>query len=160
MMNLFDKVKAVCALVVMGLGLAAYSAAPTVTSVTAQQRYPWNGLVDIAVTFNGAESDVAKANCTFAATNSATKTALPVLHITRNGNDSGSGNVWTRSFVWDTLADVGGMRIDDVELIARGRIYGDGLSNKEPCVSGVMTIEQGDNYGADEIVVSNVGGNF
>lgn len=59
MTNLFDKVKAVCALVVMGLGLVAHSATPTVTSVTAQQRYPLNGFVDIVVTFNRAESDVA-----------------------------------------------------------------------------------------------------
>ena len=117
MTTVFDKVKVLCALVVMGLGLAAYSAAPTVTSVTAQQRYPGSGLVDIVVMFNGTASDVAKANCTFTATDSATKTSLPAVHITREGSDSGSGNVWTRSFVWDTLADVGGTRIDDVELV-------------------------------------------
>ena len=116
-MNLFDKVKVVCALVVMGLGLAAYSAAPTVTSVTAQQRYPWNGLVDIVVTFNGAQSDVAKANCTFAATNSATKTALAIAHVTQQGNDTGSGTTWTRRFIWDTNADLGEVKIEDVELV-------------------------------------------
>ena len=32
MTNLFDKVKVVCALVVMGIGLAAYSAAPRCSS--------------------------------------------------------------------------------------------------------------------------------
>ena len=118
MTNLFDKVKAVCALVVMGLELAAYSAAPSVTSVTAQQRYPWNGLVDIVVTFNGAQSDVAKANCTFAATNSATKTALAITHVAQQGNDTGSGTTWTRRFIWDTNADLGEVKIDDVELFA------------------------------------------
>ena len=117
-MNLFDKVKAVCALVVMGLGLAAYSAPPTVASVTAQQRYPWNGLVDIVVTFNGAESDVAKANCTFAATDSATKTSLAIAHVTPQGNDTGSGTTWTRRFIWDTNADLGEVKIEDVELVA------------------------------------------
>lgn len=59
MTNLLYKVRAMCALVVMGLGLAAYSAAPAVAPVTAQQRYPLNGFVDIVVTFNRAESDVA-----------------------------------------------------------------------------------------------------
>ena len=118
MMNLFDKVKAVCALVVMGLGLAAYSAAPTVTSVTAQQRYPWNGLVDIVVTFNGEQGDVANANCLFAATNSATKAALAIAHVTQQGNDTGSGTTWTRCFIWDTNADLGEVKIDDVEIVA------------------------------------------
>lgn len=35
------------------VSLAAVFAAPTITSVTAQQRYPWNGKVDIAYTVNG-----------------------------------------------------------------------------------------------------------
>ena len=113
----FGAVKALCAALVMGLGLTAFSATPTVTSVTAQQRYPWNGLVDIAVTFNGAESDVAKANCTFAATNSATKTALAIAHVTPQGNDTGSGTTWTRRFIWDTNADLGEVKIEDVELV-------------------------------------------
>ena len=118
MTNLLYKVRALCALVVMGLGLVAYSAAPTVTSVTAQQRYPWNGLVDIAVTFNGEQGDVAKANCIFAATNSATKAALAIAHVTPQGNDTGSGTTWTRRFIWDTNADLGEVKIDDVELFA------------------------------------------
>ena len=142
MMNLFDKVKVVCALVVMGLELAAYSAAPTVTSVTAQQRYPWNGLVDIAVTFNGAQSDVAKANCTFAATNSATKTALAIAHVTKQGNDTGSGTTWTRRFIWDTNADLGEVKIDDVELFADVEVV------EEPDGSGGVQLWEGGPYWA------------
>lgn len=142
MTNLFDKVKAVCALVVMGLGLAAYSAAPTVTSVTAQQRYPWNGLVDIVVTFNGAESDVAKANCTFAATNSATKTALAITHVAQQGNDTGSGTTWTRRFIWDTNADLGEVKIDDVELFADVEVV------EEPDGSGGVQLWEGGPYWA------------
>ena len=118
MTNLFDKVKALCALVVMGSGVAAYSAAPTVTSVTAQQRYPWNGLVDITVTFNGEQGDVAEAKCTFSATDSATKKALAIAHVTPQGVDSGSGTTWTRRFIWDTNADLGEVKIDDVEVVA------------------------------------------
>ena len=86
------------------------------TGVTAQQRYPWNGLVDITVTLQGSAEDVAKADCLFAATNSATKAAIPVAHITRNGDDTGSGTVWTRKFIWDAKTDVGAVKIDDVAL--------------------------------------------
>ena len=118
MISVFGKVKVVCVLVVMGFWLVAHSAAPTVTSVTAQQRYPWNGLVDIAVTFNGEQGDVAKANCTFAATNSATKAALTIAHVTPQGEATGSGTTWTRRFIWDTNADLGEVKIDDVEVFA------------------------------------------
>lgn len=117
MTNTFGKVKALCAALVMGLGLTAFSATPSVTSVTAQQRYPWNGLVDIVVTFNGDQSDVAKAKCAFAATNSMTKAALAIAHITQQGNDTGSGTTWMRCFIWDTNADLGEVKIDDVELV-------------------------------------------
>jgi len=33
--------------------MAAFAATPTITGVTAQQRYPWNGLVDLKFTING-----------------------------------------------------------------------------------------------------------
>ena len=88
----------------------------SVVAVTAQQRYPWNGLVDITVTIQGAAEGVAATVCAFVATNGATKVAIPVEHITRNGDDSGSGNIWTRKFIWDAKTDVGAMKIDDVAL--------------------------------------------
>ena len=88
----------------------------TATSVTAQQRYPWNGLVDITVTLHGVAEDLAEYYCVFAATNSATKAALPVVHVTQNGVDAGSGTTWTRKYIWDTNADVGEVKIDDVAL--------------------------------------------
>lgn len=134
MTNTFGKVKALCAALVMWLGLTAFSATPTVTSVTAQQRYPWNGLVDIVVTFNGAQSDVAKAKCAFAATNSMTKAALAIAHITQQGNDTGSGTTWARRFVWDTNADVGEVKIDDVELV---------VDVETDCLGGVQLWEGG-----------------
>ena len=87
-----------------------------VTSVTAQQRYPWNGLVDVTVTLQGTAEDVSKVDCLFAAANSATKVAIPVVHIMRNGVDSGTGTAWTRKFIWDAKADVGAVKIDDITL--------------------------------------------
>ena len=103
--------------VLSGLFVPSASAV-SITSVTAQQRYPWNGLVDVVVTFQGSANEVSQSDCTFSAADSATKVALPLVHITRYGNDSGSGNVWTRRFIWDAAADVGTIKIDDVALVA------------------------------------------
>ena len=86
----------------------------SVTGVSARQRYPWNGLVDIVVAFEGESNDVAKVDCSFIATNSATKAALSVASITRKGADSGKDNTWSRQFVWNAGADVGAVKIDDV----------------------------------------------
>ena len=95
-----------------------FAATPDATSVTARQRYPWNGKVDIVVTFSGASNDVAEAACTFAATNSATKAALAMAHVADAGTISGSGATWTRRFVWDAAADLGEVKIADVVLAA------------------------------------------
>ena len=95
------------------LPLVAVAGEVTATSVTAQQRYPWNGLVDITVTIQGSAEDLAVTECSFVATNSATKAAIPVAQVARNGDDSGAGNVWTRKFIWDARADVGAVKIDD-----------------------------------------------
>lgn len=91
-------------------------ATPTISNVTAHQRYPWNGLVDIVVTVQGSSNDVAIAEWHFAATNATTKVAIPVKHIMNNGIGSGAGNLWTRSFVWDAKTDAGAVKIDDVAL--------------------------------------------
>lgn len=95
-----------------------FAAKPVATSVTARQRYPWNGKVDIVVTFSGASNDVAEAACVFAATNSATKAALAMAHVTDAGTISGSGATWTRRYVWDAAADLGEVKIADVVLAA------------------------------------------
>ncbi len=89
-----------------------------VTAVTAQQRYPWNGKVDITISFDGVSNDVANAMCIFVATNSATHTALNVAHITAidGASATDSGMIWQRRFVWDAAADVGMVKIDDVML--------------------------------------------
>ena len=105
---------AICA---VPLFFAAFAGEVKVTAVTAQQRYPWNGLVDITVTIQGTADDIAEAEWSFAATNSATKVAIPVDHITQNGADVGSGSIWTRKFIWDAKADVGAVKIEDVALM-------------------------------------------
>ena len=111
MMNVFG-----CLMTAMMIGLAALAGEVTVTDVTARQRYPWNGKVDITVTLAGTSNGVAWARCAFVATNSATRAALNVAAVTRAGGDTGSGGTWTRRYVWDTNADLGEVKIDDVVL--------------------------------------------
>ena len=98
------------------LPLVTVAGEVTATSVTARQRYPWNGLVDVTVTIQGSADDLLVTECSFVATNSATKGEIPVVHVTRNGDDVGSGSVWTRKYIWDAKADVGAVKIDDVAL--------------------------------------------
>lgn len=95
-----------------------------VTCVTAQQRYPWNGLVDINVWLSCESNDLGGVRCAFVATNSATKLPIPIGHITRNGVDSRSGSKWIRRFIWDAEADIGAVRIDDVALTVNADILG------------------------------------
>ena len=111
-------VKISCLFVAALAAVNLLAAEPVATSVTARQRYPWNGKVDIVVTFSGASNDVAKAGCVFAATNSATKAALAMAHVTDAGTISGSGTTWTRRYVWDAAADLGEVKIADVVLAA------------------------------------------
>ena len=106
------------------LPLVAVAGEATATSVTARQRYPWNGLVDVTVTLQGTAEDLRLTECLFAATNSATKAEIPVAHITRNGEDSGSGDAWVRKFIWDAKADVGAVKIDDVALTVDAKLLG------------------------------------
>ena len=99
-------------------------AAPTVSDVTVRQVQPWNGVVDITVTIRGLAEDVAGCDCSFAATNSATREALPVTKIHQAGGDTSSGTSWTRRFIWDAKADVGEVKIDDVALTVGVKLLG------------------------------------
>ena len=89
-----------------------------VTTVTARQVQPWNGLVEIAVGLFCESNELIKVGCTFAATNSATRAALPVSHVRQVGGDTGSGTSWTRHFIWDATSDLGEVKVDDVSLTA------------------------------------------
>ena len=45
--------KRILTVMMMAVGMAAFAATPTVSNVKAQQRYPWNALVDIDYTITG-----------------------------------------------------------------------------------------------------------
>ena len=107
--------KMIIALVLI-IAIASAYASDIVTSVTARQVQPWNGLVEITVGLSCESNELADVSCTFAATNSATRAELPVSKIHQAGGDTGSGTRWTRHFIWDAVADLGEVRIDDVAL--------------------------------------------
>ena len=87
-----------------------------VTGVTAKQRYPWNGLVDITVTLSGTEEECSAATFPFYVTNKTTRANLPIGSVKAVGAIAGADNTWTRRFVWNATADVGCAKFGEVEL--------------------------------------------
>ena len=97
------------ALVVVVATITSYTAkaaAPTITGVTAQQRYPWNGKVDVSYTVTGDIAAEAKQRAVF--------TSLKVIAIDKVANTTNiatqlSGDTaltaGTHKFVWDMNAE-------------------------------------------------------
>ena len=113
-----------CLLVVSMTFIA--TATPSVTGVTAKQRYPWNGLVDITVTLSGTEEECTAAAFPFYVTNKTTRAELPIESVKLVGAIAGAGNTWTRRFVWNATADVGCAKFGEVELTV-GALVTDGV---------------------------------
>ena len=93
--------------ILIGIGLFALADTPAITNVTAQQRYPWNGKVDITYTVTGDVEEEAKARALMS----------PTIKVT--AIDQTTGNAYTASalsgdmglssgthaLVWDMNAD-------------------------------------------------------
>ena len=88
------------------IGVAAFAATPTITGVTAQQRYPWNGKVDISYTVTGDIAAEAKQRAVFT---SLKVTAIDMVANTTNIATQLSGDTaltaGTHKFVWDMNAE-------------------------------------------------------
>ena len=86
------------------------SAAPTVTDITAKQRYPWNGLVDIACKVSGIEADAGGYEFAVVAVNKETGREYTVSNfsIQHNGEEvsdvCGNGDY---SLLWNAREDMG-----------------------------------------------------
>ena len=102
-------------------GMAA-SGEVEVTNVSAKQRYPWNGLVDIECTVEGIGGEEAAEGLKFAV--SAVEESGKVRHAkhvraVRDGEESDDlapqGNGAYR-LVWDARADLGPVRMDNVTV--------------------------------------------
>lgn len=116
--------KKVFALSALVCSMLAVAGEVSVTAVTAQQRYPWNGLVDIAVTMQGLAEDLPDYRIVFAATNRLTKTDVPIEHLMQNGLDANSGTTWTRKYIWDATKDVGEVETMNVMLTVDAKRIG------------------------------------
>ena len=83
-----------------------FAAAPTITGVTAQQRYPWNGKVDISYTVTGDIAEEAKQR---AVLTSLKVSAIDIVANTTNTATQLSGDLslaaGTHAIVWDMDAE-------------------------------------------------------
>ncbi len=88
------------------IGIAAFAATPTITSVTAQQRYPWNGKVDISYTVTGdiAAEAKQKAVLTSLKVTAQDKVANKTYTATKLSGDRAL-TAGTHKFVWDMNAE-------------------------------------------------------
>lgn len=112
----FKTVAAIAAIMMAGHVFADYTTG-TVSGLTARQRRPWNGLVDISFTLTGLEE---KYYVAIAATNSATGEAIPVRTLRdKAGNTIGAGTEFVPgavSLVWDAHADAPGLLVEALAL--------------------------------------------
>ena len=97
---------------------------PSVVSVTARQRYPWNGLVDVDVSFEGKSGETYRIE--LSATDKAGGTNLPVRTAWLEGGESAHGNPvdvpapGTHRLVWNAAADLpAGFTADRVTVTAK-----------------------------------------
>ena len=102
-MNIKKSIANITACVMVGIASIAYADTPTITDVTAQQRYPWNGKVDISYTVTGIEP---KKNALWT---SFKVTAIDMVANTTNVATQLSGDLsledGTHAIVWDMNAD-------------------------------------------------------
>ena len=105
--------------------MVTFAATPTITDVTAQQRYPWNGLVDIDVTF----SAVGLSTVSFEVKDTVGNTNLnaQTIYVGEPSNNNRTLEVQpgTRRFVWDAAADLGTVTIPSftVKATVREKIF-------------------------------------
>lgn len=102
-MNIKRNIASITSCVMVGIASIAYADTPTITDVTAQQRYPWNGKVDISYTVTGIEP---KKNALWT---SLKVTAIDMVANTTNVATQLSGDLsledGTHAIVWDMNAD-------------------------------------------------------
>ena len=102
------KVTQVSFSLVMCVAWSALAATPTVANVTAKQRYPWNGMVDITCTVSGISGTTNNLEFTVAAVNSGNVRVISQFWVVKNGTNSVDRGVHTNGtyhLVWDSKVD-------------------------------------------------------
>ena len=123
-------------LVVAVLALVAFAdAAPTVTDVTAKQRYPWNGLVDITCKVSGISGTTNGLTFAVAAImpDSDDVRNVATFWVVQGGTNStdrevhANGDYW---LVWDAHADLGSVRYSNMVVrVATSGVHNFGAHN-------------------------------
>lgn len=113
------------------IALATFADGPAVSDVTAKQRYPWNGLVDISCTVSGIVGTTNGLTFAVAAVMPDSDAARKVSHfwVVRNGMNSTDYAVRTNGdyrLVWDAQADLGQVRYSNmvvrVTFVVHGKV--------------------------------------
>lgn len=97
-------------------------AAPVVTNVTAKQRYPWNGKVDISYTVSGEVSENWLPFAFLAVT--ATDGDTGAFYSASSLSGDGSVDEGTHTVVWDAAADLGEVRFTNMVVSVNVRLKG------------------------------------
>ena len=114
--------------ILAGIGLSALANPPIITNVTAQQRYPWNGKVDITCTVSGIEEATGRREFAVAVVDSDSDDACSVSHvkILREGAEwddltiSSNGIYW---LVWDAAADLGEVNRSNMVVRVTAKVF-------------------------------------
>ena len=96
------------AVIVTLAAAAAFAAVPEISNVTAKQRYPWNGLVDITCTVSGISGTTNDLKFSVAAVNSGNIHGIAQFWVVKDGMKSTDRAVHTNGtyhLVWDSKAD-------------------------------------------------------
>ena len=97
-----------CIFAVILMSATISAATPTVTGVTAKQRYPWNGMVDITCTVSGISGNAGRFEFTVAAVNSGSVHDVSQFWVVKDGTNSTDRTVHangTYRLVWDSKVD-------------------------------------------------------
>jgi len=104
------KTKLIALFTIVRLGLSAFADTPTITNVTARQRYPWNGKVDITYTVTGDVAQYSQPTLKVTATDGTTGNTYTAAALS---GDMGL-SAGTHALVWDMNADGLTFHSDDV----------------------------------------------
>ncbi len=112
--------KKLIATIILFLGAVAFGAEPTVTDVTARQRYPWNGLVDITCKVTGHDgTDQWKFSVAAVMPDTGDVRKVYQFWVVKNGVNSTDRKVHangTYKLLWDAKADLGQVSYDNMVM--------------------------------------------
>lgn len=113
--------KKLIATIILSWGAIAVATEPTVTDVTARQRYPWNGLVDITCKVTGVSGTGVEQYFSVAAVmpDSGDVRKVAQFWVVRNGTNSTDRTVSANGsyrLLWDASADLGQVTYDNMVM--------------------------------------------